>query len=406
VCELIGALESMSRRSLVKKGVVAAGLAAGASMAGPGRAVAGPLGIGDGGAGSAAIGRRGARGTRTRVVLLGTAGGPTWWPGTERSGISSAVVVGDAVYLVDCGDGTGRRYRQAGLAGEADLSSFNQLRAVFLTHLHSDHVADYPALVLFSLQGALGLPDRPVQVFGPGRRGTLPAVFPPGRPVPPPVSPSNPWPGTADMTDLLMQAFATDINDRIRDTAASDPRTRVTPYDIPLPPGADADPNGTPAPPLDVPIEVYEDDRVRVTATLVDHGQVFPSFGYRFDTDDGSVTFSGDTTVTDNLIALAGDTDVLVHEVVDAQWIDETLDALELPEDSKAALRQHLLGAHTTIEQVGPVAEAAGARTLVLSHFGPANNPRGRWARARAGFSGRFRIGEDLMELGVGARRR
>jgi ribonuclease BN (tRNA processing enzyme) len=339
------------------------------------------------------------------VVLLGTAGGPTWWPDTERFGISSAVVVGDAVYLVDCGEGTGRRYRQAGLAGEADLSSFNQLRAVFLTHLHSDHVADYPALMLFAFPGgSLGLPDRPVQTYGPGRRGVLPAVFPPTRPVPAPVSPDNPWPGTADMTDLLMQAFATDINDRIRDTGFPDIRTLFAAHDIALPAGADADPNNINAPRLSSPIDVYEDDRVRVTATLVDHGQMFPSFAYRFDTDDGAITFSGDTTVCDNLVALAQGTDILVHEVVDQQWIEDTIGNAPLPPDVKAAYLQHLIGAHTTIEQVGPVAQACGAKALVLSHFGPADNPPERWLKARRGFRGRFYVGRDLMELGVGKR--
>jgi hypothetical protein len=79
------------------------------------------------------------------VVTLGTAGGPRWWNGPDgapRSGISTAVVVGDAVYLVDCGQGTGRQLAAAGLR-------LGQVRALFLTHLHSDHVVDLPSLLLF-----------------------------------------------------------------------------------------------------------------------------------------------------------------------------------------------------------------------------------------------------------------
>jgi hypothetical protein len=41
----------------------------------------------------------------TRLMLLGTAGGPTWWPNMSRRSMSSCLVVGDAVYIVDCGDG-------------------------------------------------------------------------------------------------------------------------------------------------------------------------------------------------------------------------------------------------------------------------------------------------------------
>lgn len=43
----------------------------------------------------------------TRLVLLGTAGGPRWWENTNRRSTSSALVVGDAIYMVDCGDGAG-----------------------------------------------------------------------------------------------------------------------------------------------------------------------------------------------------------------------------------------------------------------------------------------------------------
>src|SRR3954452_10684936 len=47
--------------------------------------------------------------SRTRLLLLGTSGGPAWWPNSDQCGISSAVAVGDAYYLVDCGEGVGRR---------------------------------------------------------------------------------------------------------------------------------------------------------------------------------------------------------------------------------------------------------------------------------------------------------
>jgi hypothetical protein len=49
------------------------------------------------------------------------------------------------------------------------------------------------------------------------------------------MNPSNPTPGTADMTDYLFQAFATDINDRMRDNGKKDIRTLVEVEDIKLP---------------------------------------------------------------------------------------------------------------------------------------------------------------------------
>ena len=206
------------------------------------------------------------------------------------------------------------------------------------------------------------------------------------------------------MTESLFAAFATDINDRMFDTAAPDIRSRVVAHDIELPAGAGDNPNGR-TPRLS-PFPVYEDDRVQVTATLVDHGQMFPSFGLRFDSEDGSIVISGDCTKSDNLIELAQDCDVLVHEVIDERWAEASINGLPVPQETKDAYLNHMLGAHTTIPQVGEVATEAGARTLVLSHYVPQDAPDRTWRRVGDHFEGRLVIGTDLDEIGVGARRR
>jgi ribonuclease BN (tRNA processing enzyme) len=341
------------------------------------------------------------RGYRTKLVLLGTAAGPAWWLGSDRAGISSAIAVDDAVYLVDCGDGVGMRYRQTDLAPEPHLRALDRLRGIFLTHLHSDHTIDYPNIPVFGASGYLRTVPEPIQVFGPGNRGALPAFVGTG-PEPPVISPQDPTPGTEAMTEYLYKAFATDLNDRIRDGGGVDPHGKLQVHDIPLPPEAGTDPS-TP-PPSVPPFTVYEDDRVRVTGTLVDHGQVYPSFGFRFDSDDGAVALSGDTAPSDNLVRLAEGADVLVHEVIDRAWVESLFGQPPFPPPVQALI-DHLLESHTTIEDVGPVAERAGVRTLVLNHFVPSNNPPQRWRQAKRGFSGRLVVGEDLMQVGVGVRR-
>jgi ribonuclease BN (tRNA processing enzyme) len=353
---------------------------------------------------AAAASRKAAERFRTRLVLLGTAGGPIWWADSQRRGISSAVVVGDAVYMVDCGDGAPEAWRPAGLLGPAQgQNDMTKLRGLFLTHLHSDHVTDYPTLLLQGwVGGGLATAERPLQVYGPGRREGLPHVFPAGRPTPAVVNPENPGAGTVDMTEALFAAFSTDINDRIFDSASPNIRSRVVAHDIEVP--AHARVPSVP-PPRVAPFVVHEDDRVRVTATLVDHGQMYPAFGFRFDTDDGSIVFSGDTTVSENLIELAQDCDVLVHEVIDRVWTEQSVAGLPAPPEVKEAFLNHLLGAHTTIEQVGTVAQAANARTLVLHHFVPGDLSTPRWHQASRNFAGRLVVGEDLMQLGVGKAR-
>lgn len=337
---------------------------------------------------------------RTRLVLLGTAGGPLWWPRTDRAGVASAVVVGRRVYLVDLGEDALRQYRRAGLAtSQADREAITDLRGVFFTHLHSDHIVDYNNLLQWSILNGRQVPGLPpVQVFGPGNRGSLPPLF--GQPpAPPVVNPDSPTPGTVEMTEHLLMAYANDFNDRMRDNRLPDPRDQFQVHDISIPLGIVEDPNVDPAPLMD-PFVVFENDDVRVSAVLVNHAPAFPNFAFRFDADDGSVVFSGDTAPHSNLVNLANDADILVHEVIDPDWVEGLFPDPSTPEAQ--AVIAHLVNAHTTIADVGNVAEVAGVKTLVLNHLLPANNSVSQWRKAKEGFSGHLVVGDDLLQLGVG----
>jgi ribonuclease BN (tRNA processing enzyme) len=396
VCEVIGQAmqHAMSRRALLRSTGVAA--AAGVALGGVGTAAAGattPRGAPTRGDGPR---------HRTRLVLLGTAGGPSVYP--DRSGIASAVAVEDAVYLVDCGHSVQTRFVQAGLATPTRPGNraFEGLQAIFLTHLHSDHTVEYPAFRITGMWNGLDNPARPVQVHGPGDRGGLPPVFG-SAPPPPVVNPQDPTPGTVKMTAYLDQAYATDLNDRLRSSGGADPRRVFQVHDIALPASVPVPVDTNPMPPV-APFAIFEDARVRVTATLVNHAPVFPSFAFRFDTDDGSITFSGDTAPSENLIQLAQGTDVLVHEAIDRAWVEGLFPPPRTP--ATEALVEHLLESHTTIEDLGQVAERAHAKMTVLSHIVPVTNPESRWLEAQRGYSGKLLVGRDLMQIGVGTKKR
>jgi ribonuclease BN (tRNA processing enzyme) len=341
--------------------------------------------------------------SRTRLLLLGTAGGPTWWPNSDQCGISSAVAVGDAYYLVDCGEGVGRRLQQAVSPASSRTVTGPSLSAVFLTHLHSDHTVDYPNLLLFGLFTGLDRAASPLKVFGPGRRGQMAPVFSlPGAATPavPIINLDNPTPGTKDMTGYIYQAFATDLNDRMRDNGRRSLEALVEVHDIDIPQiAAFKSANETPSPPME-PFKVFEDDRVRVSATLVAHAPVWPAFAFRFDTDDGSIVFSGDTARSENLIKLAKGADILVHEVIVTRWVNGLFPTPRSV--AEEGLMQHLLSGHTLVEEVGGIAEAAGVKKLVLSHIVPGNATRELLLPAGKGFSGELVIGRDLMQIGVG----
>ena len=135
------------------------------------------------------------------------------------------------------------------------------------------------------------------------------------------------------------------------DARMPDAGALVRAIDIPVPAGTDGMPQ--------VPVVVFEDGVVRVTAVAVTHGRAIPALGYRFDTADGSVVFSGDTTVNDDLIALAQGADILVHQVADLGY-------LERHGFTDAALAR-MAALHTDVTEVGGVAERAGVRELILS---------------------------------------
>lgn len=333
------------------------------------------------------------------VITLGTAGGPKWWPEAdsgERVGISTAVVVGDSFYLVDCGQGAGRRIRQAGL----DLAD---MRALFITHLHSDHVYDLAGLGVFGLYALGDRRSAPVRIMGPGNRGMLPAVSPLAAVPPKPLAPWCPTPGTREMFETLMAAHATDLNDRILDALRPSPLDVFRAEDIELPAGVSYHPNDNPTPDME-PFEVYRDEQVTVTAILVEHPPVAPAFAYRFDTHEGaSVTISGDTAYTANMVTLAQQTDLLLHEAIDIEWIEQQYGGKD-DEPSKAS-RAHHYKSHTSVRDAAKVADAAGARCLALHHLVPGHASSQVWQEAADHFSGHFLVPNDLDIIPFGSQR-
>jgi ribonuclease BN (tRNA processing enzyme) len=340
-----------------------------------GAASAGLFGLADL-AGSASPAQAAQDTTGASVILLGTNGGPP--PLAARYGISSALVVNGKVYVIDCGRGALSQFVRAGL-------SLTSLAGIFLTHLHSDHTVDYFSFPLLSATtGAFTSTD----VYGPGPAGE-PSLVP---------SAPGPVPGIAGLTGLANQAFAASTTFFKAEHVGADPVTLVNVHEV-LPPASAGASLSTPAPVM-TPFTVLETSDVKVTATLVPHGAVYPAYAYRFDTDHGSVVFSGDTSPTPNVIALAQGADLLVHEAVDLT----VYAGLGLP----PALLAHLQAVHTDVTQLGRIAVESGVRTLVASHLGPGDpailSDEGwraalRDSRRQAGFGGPMLLGADLMRI-------
>ena len=279
------------------------------------------------------------------------------------------------------------------------------MRSIFFTHLHSDHVIDFPNL-LFGFW-----PTTRVDVFGPGEAGLPITPYPPDRVVPL-LFPAAPTPGIRGLTEKVFEAFAYNINVRIADEGRSDLTANVFVHelgvahddyrpDIDLGVLASGASMASAAPPME-PVEIYplDDNGVRVMAILVQHAPVFPAVAYRFDTPSGSAVFSGDTGPCDNLVRLAQGADYLVHEVIDVDFIANLVKKLP----NRDNIIKHLTESHTSPEDAGRIARRAGVSTLVLSHLVPGDSeiPESTWeARASAEFDGEVVCGVDLDQFAL-----
>jgi ribonuclease BN (tRNA processing enzyme) len=308
------------------------------------------------------------------LVTLGVQAGPP--PVPNRTGISSTLKIGSDLYQIDCGLGSLNAFTNAGF-------KFDDLKSMFITHLHTDHMVDYWSFFLSGgYTAAKG--KAPVTVYGPGSAGGLPPSRVGGAD-PATIDAADPTPGLAAATKALQQAFAYTNNIFIRDMGTDDIEGLIDVVEIAVPPGS----SYLDRAPKTVPFPVTSDDNVAVTATLVSHYDVYPAFGFRFDLKKSgvSVTFSGDTTKSDNLIALAKDTDILVHE---AQFsLDDAYYGNRFPPD-------YLVNSHTSAEQVGEVAAAAGAKHVILSHYSPTDLPDSEWQDAIGKhYSGKVTVARD-----------
>jgi ribonuclease Z len=277
-------------------------------------------------------------GQTMKVTLLGT-GNPR--PRIDRFGPSILVEAGKETLLFDCGRGATIRLSQASVP-------FSSVTALFLTHLHSDHVVGLPDLWL---TGWIMGRHVPLQVWGPT--------------------------GTVDMLKGLEQAYAFDVHMR-RDVDEQIPAQGAVLMGKDIGEGV-----------------VYENNGVKVTAFLVDHGPVKPALGFRVDYQGHAVVLSGDTRPSENLIKFSRGTDLLVHEVFDPEAYREVGNSLT-PEQRKR-VQDH----HSTPEEAGKVFTKVAPRLAVYSHIAPPDVPD-VLPHTRKTYSGPLEVGEDLMTIEIG----
>lgn len=279
-----------------------------------------------------------------RVTLLGT-GSPA--PVMRRFGPAVLVQAGGKNLLFDAGRGVTQRLMQSGLR-------LGQVDGLFLTHLHSDHVVGIPDLWLTGwLEAGYAQRKGPFVVYGPK--------------------------GTQNLMDGLTQAYDWDIKARIADQNLDPASIRSTVTEIA---------EGV----------VFAQGGITVTAITVDHGELLqPAFAFRVDHGGRSVTISGDTRFSENLIQHAQGSQLLIHQVAAASEALLKLPAFKV-----------ILAHHTQPEEAGVVFSRVKPRLAVYYHFVLLGTPtiaamteKDVLEQTRKTYDGPLLIGEDLMAFRV-----
>ena len=244
-------------------------------------------------------------------------------PHPRRAETCILINAGGSYYVIDVGDGSASNLRSYGV-------NLGKIKAVLLTHLHSDHISDL-ADIHMGTWVAQSRTKR-LDVYGPS--------------------------GVEFVTKGFEDAYKLDF--KYRNEHHGD---EVAPINI-----VGFDPH-----PVDLlnPVVINENG-LKVTAFKVPHDPVKPALGYRFDFKGRSIVISGDTSYSENLITYAKDADVLFHEA-QANHILEIMKGVanKVGNPLTAKILDDITTYHTTPKDAAKVANLANVDHLVFYHLTP-----------------------------------
>ncbi|MCD6352635.1 MAG: ribonuclease Z [Proteobacteria bacterium] len=298
-----------------------------------------------------------------KVTLLGTGG---MIPTLHRNLPSIALQREGDLFLFDCGEGTQIQFVRASL-------SFGKLFAIFLSHLHGDHVTGLPGLLMTIMQQSR---EKPLLIFGPpGTReyvnisrkclGFTPSYLLDIREI----SEGRFYSGAgfrmeAILLDHRIPTFAFSLTEDPRPGCFFPDKAREL---------------GVPEGPLFGKLQRGE------TLTLEDGKTVTPEMVMGPSRKGRKFVYVSDTRPCAQVVKFAREADFLIHEGMFSS---------EMEEDARKK-------GHSTAAQAARIAREAGAKRLVITHISSRYRRINELlSEARSVFPGAI-IGRDLMEFEI-----
>lgn len=252
-----------------------------------------------------------------RVFMCGTS---SPFPARNRVQTCVAVSVGDQIYIVDAGAGSAR----TATLGRLPLQ---RLRAILLTHFHSDHIA---AIGDFNLNSWVAGRPEPLEIIGPQ--------------------------GVSRIVDGYNTALELDRGYRVAHHGS-----KLLPPSLGVMQARTVRP-GT----------VLKNEGFTISMFSVDHSPVEPAVGYRFDYRGRSVVISGDTVVTKNLADAATGADLLLHDGMSLPIVKAMeRAAVESGLTRNAKIFKDIQDYHAANVSLKQLVEETGVKQLAIYHLVP-----------------------------------
>jgi len=251
-----------------------------------------------------------------KVVVCGSRS-PLPSPGRAESCV--LVEAGDDIYIFDLGNGSVNNLTQYQVP-------WPNVKAVLITHMHSDHMADLPDAHLQSwIQGRTS----PLKVYGPE--------------------------GINLVTKGFELAYSADYQYRNEHHGDDMLPMSIAGFDAIQIINNQFIPNDTPG--------------LEILPFVVDHYPVNSAFGFKISYKDRTVVISGDTIHDGSVQKYSQDVDLLVHSAISIDIVERMRGIAPIPQMDKILF--DIQDYHTSIEEAGEIARDANVEHLLIYHSIP-----------------------------------